>query len=68
MTSKHRKTTQPSDKDLRENPGIGTSKGTIKEVTGWMGISHASKAMSDKRHRKQRKAGNHRGSAVGTNN
>jgi len=31
MTSKHRKTTQPSDKDLRENPGIGTSKGTIKE-------------------------------------
>lgn len=31
MTSKHRNTTQPSDKDLRENPGIGTSKGTIKE-------------------------------------
>ena len=25
---KHFKTSTPSDKDLRENPGIGTSKGT----------------------------------------
>ena len=30
MTSKHPKTETPSDKDLRENPGIGTFKGTIK--------------------------------------
>jgi hypothetical protein len=30
MTNRHRKTHQPTDKDLRENPGIGTSKGTIK--------------------------------------
>lgn len=26
----HPKTDTPSDKDLRENPGIGGSKGTIK--------------------------------------
>lgn len=26
----HPKTRTPSDKDLRRNPGIGTSKGTIK--------------------------------------
>ena len=31
MTSnKHPKTTTPSDVDLKRNPGIGTSKGTIK--------------------------------------
>ncbi len=28
MTSQHPKTRRPSDKDLTENPGIGTSKGT----------------------------------------
>ena len=26
----HPKTRQPSDKDLKQNPGIGASKGTIK--------------------------------------
>lgn len=30
MTNRHPKTQRPSDKDLQENPGIGTSKGTIK--------------------------------------
>ncbi len=30
MSSQHPKTRMPTDKDLRENPGIGTSKGTIK--------------------------------------
>ena len=30
MDTKHRKTDKPTDKDLRQNPGIGTSKGTIK--------------------------------------
>lgn len=29
MTSQHPKTRTPSDKDLKENPGIGTSRGTI---------------------------------------
>lgn len=29
-SDKHRKTQKPSDKDLRDNPGIGTSKGTAK--------------------------------------
>jgi hypothetical protein len=28
MASQHPKTRRPTDKDLRENPGIGTSKGT----------------------------------------
>lgn len=28
MTSQHFKTEKPTDKDLKENPGIGTSKGT----------------------------------------
>jgi hypothetical protein len=32
MTStKHHKPKRPSDADLSNNPGIGTSKGTIKE-------------------------------------
>ncbi|HWK65000.1 MAG TPA: hypothetical protein VNS34_08670 [Rhizobiaceae bacterium] len=31
MTSNHPKTRKPSDKDLHENPGIGSSKGTIKQ-------------------------------------
>lgn len=30
MTNRHRKTQRPTDKDLQKNPGIGTSKGTIK--------------------------------------
>ena len=30
MSSQHPKTRKPTDKDLRQNPGIGTSKGTIK--------------------------------------
>jgi hypothetical protein len=30
MGNQHPKTHKPSDKDLRENPGIGVSKGTIK--------------------------------------
>ncbi|MVA37402.1 hypothetical protein [Agrobacterium vitis] len=30
MTNQHPKTEKPSDKDLRQNPGIGASKGTIK--------------------------------------
>lgn len=30
MTNQHPKTTQPTDRDLRGNPGIGTSKGTVK--------------------------------------
>lgn len=30
MSNLHRKTSRPTDKDLRENPGIGTSKGTSK--------------------------------------
>lgn len=30
MTNQHPKTHRPTDKDLKENPGIGTSKGTIK--------------------------------------
>jgi hypothetical protein len=30
MSNQHPKTHKPTDKDLRENPGIGTSKGTIK--------------------------------------
>jgi len=30
MSNLHPKTKRPSDKDLRQNPGIGTSKGTIK--------------------------------------
>lgn len=30
MTSRHPKTSRPTDKDLKENPGIGASKGTIK--------------------------------------
>lgn len=30
MSSRHPKTRKPTDKDLRQNPGIGTSKGTIK--------------------------------------
>jgi len=30
MTNQHPKTRRPTDKDLKENPGIGTSKGTIK--------------------------------------
>ena len=29
--TKHPKTTTPSDADLKRNPGIGTSKGTIKQ-------------------------------------
>ncbi|RWO52762.1 MAG: hypothetical protein E5Y10_29655 [Mesorhizobium sp.] len=29
--TKHPKWKKPSDADLRNNPGIGTSKGTIKE-------------------------------------
>ena len=29
--NKHPKTTMPSDADLKRNPGIGTSKGTIKQ-------------------------------------
>ncbi|MBE7185865.1 MAG: hypothetical protein INR68_15820 [Methylobacterium mesophilicum] len=28
--NEHPKTTRPSDKDLRDNPGIGASKGTAK--------------------------------------
>ena len=31
MTSQHPKTKRPSDKDLRENPGIGTSKGMMRD-------------------------------------
>ncbi len=30
MSNLHPKTRKPSDKDLKENPGIGASKGTIK--------------------------------------
>ena len=30
MTNQHPKTDRPSDKDLRQNPGIGTSKGTTR--------------------------------------
>ncbi|ESW68080.1 hypothetical protein NKH34_11390 [Mesorhizobium sp. M1148] len=30
MTNQHPKTKQPTDKDLRDNPGIGTSKGAVK--------------------------------------
>jgi hypothetical protein len=30
MSNLHPKTKRPSDKDLRQNPGIGASKGTIK--------------------------------------
>lgn len=30
MTNRHPKTHHPTDKDLKENPGIGTSKGTIR--------------------------------------
>jgi len=30
MSNQHPKGHKPNDKDLRENPGIGTSKGTIK--------------------------------------
>jgi hypothetical protein len=30
MSNQHPKTRKPSDKDFRDNPGIGTSKGTIK--------------------------------------
>jgi len=30
MSSQHPKTHKPTDRDLRENPGIGTSRGTIK--------------------------------------
>jgi hypothetical protein len=30
MSNQHRKAHKPTDKDLGENPGIGTSKGTIK--------------------------------------
>lgn len=30
MSNLHRKTSRPTDRDLRENPGIGTSKGTSK--------------------------------------
>jgi len=30
MSNLHPKTKQPSDKDLKQNPGIGTSKGMIK--------------------------------------
>ncbi|TGQ37329.1 MULTISPECIES: hypothetical protein [unclassified Mesorhizobium] len=29
--TRHPKSKRPSDADLRNNPGIGTSKGTIKE-------------------------------------
>ena len=29
--TKHLKTRTPSDADLKRNPGIGTSKGTIKQ-------------------------------------
>ncbi|MBB3236237.1 hypothetical protein [Phyllobacterium endophyticum] len=31
MNSKHPKTQQPTDTDLKRNPGIGTSKGTIRD-------------------------------------
>jgi hypothetical protein len=31
MANKHPKTKKPSDIDLKRNPGIGTSKGAIKE-------------------------------------
>jgi hypothetical protein len=30
MGNQHPKTHSPTDKDLRQNPGIGTSKATIK--------------------------------------
>ena len=30
MSNLHPKTTRPSDKDLKQNPGIGTSKGMIR--------------------------------------
>ena len=30
MANQHPKTQTPSDKDLRQNPGIATSRGTIK--------------------------------------
>ncbi|AYM66010.1 hypothetical protein G6L68_23095 [Agrobacterium fabrum] len=30
MTSKHPKTRKPTDRDLRKNPGIGTSKGATE--------------------------------------
>lgn len=30
-TGKHPKTKTPSDADLRNNPGIGTSRGTIRQ-------------------------------------
>lgn len=31
MTSKHPRTSKPTDSDLKRNPGIGTSKGTTKK-------------------------------------
>jgi hypothetical protein len=31
MSGKHPKTSKPSDIDLKRNPGIGASKGTIKQ-------------------------------------
>ncbi len=30
MSNLHPKTRKPNDKDLKQNPGIGASKGTIK--------------------------------------
>lgn len=30
MANQHPKTRRPTDKDLKQNPGIGTSKGTIR--------------------------------------
>lgn len=30
MGTQHPKTRRPTDKDLRDNPGIGASKGTIR--------------------------------------
>ncbi len=30
MSKQHAKSRRPSDKDLQENPGIGTSKGTVQ--------------------------------------
>ena len=31
MSNVHRKQSKPTDKDLRETPGIGTSRGTIRK-------------------------------------
>ncbi len=31
MANQHRKARHVSDKDLKQNPGIGTSKGTIRD-------------------------------------